>query len=167
MAKPSLQPTQIQAPTAQVVPTNYLTLWGWRTHTHQYSVTEYYQRVRPQVRVCVHLLGAGQRDSGSKCVLEQSVQSVFSAPHAHGPCTHQPLHAHFSLPTPMQDHTLPGLFFLYDSWPIAVTLRQTRPGLLRLLVRLCAVVGGAFAVTGVVDGLVHRSIKAMGQKVLL
>ena len=34
-------------------------------------------------------------------------------------------------------------------------LRDTRPGLLRLLVRVCAVVGGAFAVTGLLDKIVH------------
>ena len=47
-----------------------------------------------------------------------------------------------------------------DSTPILVELRDRRQGLLRFLVRVCAVVGGAFAVTGLIDkivwGLVSR-----------
>jgi demethoxyubiquinone hydroxylase (CLK1/Coq7/Cat5 family) len=41
-----------------------------------------------------------------------------------------------------------------------VELRESRPGLLRLLVRVCAVVGGAFALTGLLDKLVHRAVTA-------
>lgn len=40
-------------------------------------------------------------------------------------------------------------------------MRETRPGLLRLLVRLCAVVGGVFAVTGLVDRMTHAAVKAV------
>lgn len=42
-----------------------------------------------------------------------------------------------------------------DAFPILIELRDTRPGLLRFLVRVCAVVGGAFAVTGLWDKIVH------------
>ncbi len=48
-----------------------------------------------------------------------------------------------------------------DSSPIMVELRDVRPGLLRLLVRTCAVVGGAFAVTGLWDKLVHRAVTSI------
>ena len=37
----------------------------------------------------------------------------------------------------------------------AQVIKETRPGLLRLLVRLCAVVGGVFAVTRLLDKLIH------------
>lgn len=29
------------------VPTDYYSLWGWRYHSCQYSVTEYYHRFKP------------------------------------------------------------------------------------------------------------------------
>jgi hypothetical protein len=37
---------------------------------------------------------------------------------------------------------------MYDLSPIVVTINERPPSLLHLLVRLCAVVGGAFAITG-------------------
>lgn len=52
-----------------------------------------------------------------------------------------------------------------DASPIRVELHDTRPGLLRLLVRVCAVVGGAFALTGlldkVIEGLLRDARKAL------
>lgn len=44
-------------------------------------------------------------------------------------------------------------------------LRDTRPGLLRFLVRVCAVVGGAFAVTGLFDKIIHGLIKGAGKAI--
>lgn len=54
--------------------------------------------------------------------------------------------------------TLPGVLFLYDSWPIRVKLRRHRLGLFHLLVRTCAVVGGVWAVTSASDKLVHQAV---------
>jgi hypothetical protein len=55
---------------------------------------------------------------------------------------------------------LPGIYFLYDMWPIAVQLRTTRMGVLHLLARLCAVCGGVWAVTRAVDSSVHAAVRA-------
>ena len=52
-----------------------------------------------------------------------------------------------------------------DASPILVELRDTRPGLLRFLVRVCAVVGGAFAVTGLFDKIIHGLIKGAGKAI--
>ena len=57
----------------------------------------------------------------------------------------------------------PLLFHCSDASPIMVEVRESRPGLLRLLVRVCAVVGGAFAVTGIWDKIVHRAVTAAKQ----
>ena len=43
---------------------------------------------------------------------------------------------------------LPAIYFLYDLSPIMVTVKDARGGLAHLLVRICAVVGGVFAITG-------------------
>ncbi|PRW39153.1 endoplasmic reticulum-Golgi intermediate compartment 3 [Chlorella sorokiniana] len=89
----------------KVVPTDYYTLWGRKTHTYQYSVTSYYQQFK-----------GGEE-----------------------------------MP--------PAVYLLYDTSPIRVELRDTRPGVLRLLVRVCAVVGGAFAVTGLLDKIIEGLLR--------
>ena len=43
---------------------------------------------------------------------------------------------------------LPAIYFLYDLSPIMVNVRDAGDGLAHLLVRICAVVGGVFAITG-------------------
>ncbi len=43
---------------------------------------------------------------------------------------------------------LPAIYFLYDLSPIMVTIKDARGGLAHLLVRICAVEGGVFAITG-------------------
>jgi hypothetical protein len=43
---------------------------------------------------------------------------------------------------------MPSVWFVYDMSPIAVTIRQTRRSLGHLLTRICAVIGGVFAMTG-------------------
>ena len=52
----------------------------------------------------------------------------------------------------------PGIYFLYDVWPMKVILKKTRPGLLVFMVRVCAVVGGGFAFTGLVHRVVDLSV---------
>ena len=43
---------------------------------------------------------------------------------------------------------MPSVLFIYDLSPISVTITETRTSFAHLLVRVCAVVGGVFAVTG-------------------
>lgn len=50
---------------------------------------------------------------------------------------------------------LPAIYFLYDLSPIMVNVRDAGDGLAHLLVRICAVVGGVFAITGMCDRWVH------------
>lgn len=45
------------------------------------------------------------------------------------------------------ERVMPGVYFLIDMWPMKVVLREKRLGVLKLGVRICAVVGGALAVT--------------------
>jgi hypothetical protein len=57
----------------------------------------------------------------------------------------------------------PYVDLYYELSPIIVTVNQSPAGLLHFLVRLCAVVGGAFALTGLMDKVVHASMKTMGK----
>lgn len=43
---------------------------------------------------------------------------------------------------------LPAIYFLYDLSPIMVSIKDAKASLAHLLVRLCAVIGGVFAITG-------------------
>ncbi|KAK9833853.1 hypothetical protein WJX74_007907 [Apatococcus lobatus] len=52
---------------------------------------------------------------------------------------------------------MPAVWFMYDMSPILVTVREARFSFGHLLVRLCAVIGGVFAVTGMTDRAVHKS----------
>jgi hypothetical protein len=42
---------------------------------------------------------------------------------------------------------MPAVFFVFDLAPIHITIRDSR-NFLHFLVRICAVIGGVFAVTG-------------------
>ncbi|KAK9865559.1 hypothetical protein WJX84_003935 [Apatococcus fuscideae] len=54
------------------------------------------------------------------------------------------------------EQKLPAVWFMYDMSPILVTVHEARFSLGHLLVRLCAVIGGVFAVTGMTDRAVHK-----------
>ena len=41
-----------------------------------------------------------------------------------------------------------AVYFLYDLSPITVTIREERRSFLHFITRLCAVLGGTFALTG-------------------
>ncbi|KAF8408768.1 hypothetical protein HHK36_004837 [Tetracentron sinense] len=45
------------------------------------------------------------------------------------------------------DRTWPAVYFLYDLSPITVTIREERRSFLHFITRLCAVLGGTFALT--------------------
>jgi hypothetical protein len=46
---------------------------------------------------------------------------------------------------------LPGVFFIYDLSPFLVEVVQTKIGVGRLFVSLCAITGGVFTITGIVN----------------
>ena len=52
----------------------------------------------------------------------------------------------------------PGVWFRYDFSPIMVRVVETRYGFLSFLVSLCAILGGVFALSGIVDQLLYRSL---------
>jgi hypothetical protein len=54
----------------------------------------------------------------------------------------------------------PGAWFRYDFSPIMVRVVETRYGFLSFLVSLCAILGGVFALSGIVDQLLYRTMTA-------
>ena len=62
------------------------------------------------------------------------------------------------LALPLADHVQPQVVFKYDVSPIQVTITEQSLGFGHFLVRVCAVIGGVFAVTGMIDTWVFRLI---------
>jgi hypothetical protein len=91
----------------KVVPTEYHYLSGEVIPTNQFSVTEYYQQVKPS------------------------------------------------------DRSYPAVYFVYDLSPIVVTITESRRNFGHFVTRLCAVLGGTFAVTGMLDKWMCRIIELM------
>lgn len=56
--------------------------------------------------------------------------------------------------------TLPGVFFFYDLSPIKVTFKEEHVSFLHFLTNVCAIVGGVFTVSGIVDAFVYHGQKA-------
>ncbi|CAJ2668431.1 endoplasmic reticulum-Golgi intermediate compartment protein 3 [Trifolium pratense] len=67
---------------------------------------------------------------------------------------------YFSPITSQFDRTWPAVYFLYDLSPITVTIKEERRSFLHFITRLCAVLGGTFAVTGMLDRWMYRLIEA-------
>lgn len=63
------------------------------------------------------------------------------------------------------DRTWPAVYFLYDLSPITVTIKEERRSFLHFITRLCAVLGGTFALTGMLDRWMYRLLESlMGPK---
>ncbi|KAI0495483.1 hypothetical protein KFK09_021784 [Dendrobium nobile] len=59
---------------------------------------------------------------------------------------------------------LPGVFFFYDLSPIKVIFTEGHVPFLHFLTNVCAIVGGIFTVSGIVDAFVYHSQKAIKKK---
>ncbi|KAG0470114.1 hypothetical protein HPP92_016814, partial [Vanilla planifolia] len=59
---------------------------------------------------------------------------------------------------------LPGVFFFYDLSPIKVTVKEDHVPFLHFLTNVCAIVGGVFTVSGILDSFVYHSQKAIKKK---
>ena len=52
-------------------------------------------------------------------------------------------------------HGMPGIFFKYDFSPVCVTIKEHSIPFGRFLVRLCGIIGGIFATSCIVNGLIN------------
>lgn len=59
---------------------------------------------------------------------------------------------------------LPGVFFVYKMNPYSVQITyESETSFLKFLVNLSAIVGGIFAVSGLIDSLMYHCAKGMSQ----
>ncbi|XP_068642230.1 uncharacterized protein [Aristolochia californica] len=59
---------------------------------------------------------------------------------------------------------LPGVFFFYDLSPIKVTFTEQHVSFLHFLTNVCAIVGGIFTVSGIIDSFIYHGQKAIKKK---
>lgn len=63
--------------------------------------------------------------------------------------------------------SLPGVFFFYDLSPIKVRIQEQKASFLHFLTNVCAIVGGIFAVSGLVDLTVYQAEQVIKKKIEL
>ncbi|XP_008804334.2 endoplasmic reticulum-Golgi intermediate compartment protein 3-like isoform X1 [Phoenix dactylifera] len=61
----------------------------------------------------------------------------------------------------------PGVFFFYDFSPIKVIFTEENKSLLHFLTNLCAIVGGVFTVSGIIDAFIYHGQRAIKKKMEL
>ena len=62
---------------------------------------------------------------------------------------------------------LPGVFFFYDISPLKVIYNEENVSFLHFLTSVCAIVGGVFTVSGIVDSFVYHGHRALKKKIEL
>ena len=164
----------------QVVPTDYQGLWGRRRHAQQYSVTEYYHPLAKgeqqppaiffnydlspiMVGGCSGWVGWGW--GGLERVKSSGQPPLQTTPVTSKVGGSWGLGGSDSTSGTMGTCWVRGAWMVMEPPPRAIAspaptlqviVRETRPGFLHLLVRICAVVGGAFALTGMWARIIHR-----------
>ena len=82
----------------------------------------------------------------------QVVPTEFYFLKGRGISTNQYSVTEYFTPSSPADTALPAVFFLYDLSPITVSIEEKHRNLSHFLTRLCAVLGGTFALTGSAGG---------------
>ncbi|KAJ6811829.1 endoplasmic reticulum-Golgi intermediate compartment protein 3-like [Iris pallida] len=60
--------------------------------------------------------------------------------------------------------SLPGVFFFYDLSPIKVTFTDKHVPFLHFLTNVCAIIGGLFTVSGILDSFIYHGQRAIKKK---
>eukprot|EP00252_Welwitschia_mirabilis_P013399 TRINITY_DN2948_c0_g1_i1.p1 TRINITY_DN2948_c0_g1~~TRINITY_DN2948_c0_g1_i1.p1 ORF type:complete len:157 (-),score=23.70 TRINITY_DN2948_c0_g1_i1:181-651(-) len=63
--------------------------------------------------------------------------------------------------------SLPGVFFFYDLSPIKVHFTEIRTPFLHFLTNVCAIIGGIFTVSGIIDSFIYHGHRAIRKKIEL
>ncbi|TVU32096.1 hypothetical protein EJB05_23814 [Eragrostis curvula] len=67
----------------------------------------------------------------------------------------------YFVPIRPTDRAWPAVYFLYDLSPITVTIKEERRNFLHFITRVCAVLGGTFAMTGMLDRWMYQLIESV------
>ncbi|KAL5857297.1 hypothetical protein ACOSQ3_004755 [Xanthoceras sorbifolium] len=58
----------------------------------------------------------------------------------------------------------PGVFFFYDFSPIKVTYKEEHISFLHFMTNICAIIGGIFAVAGIIDAFIYHGQRTLKKK---
>lgn len=58
----------------------------------------------------------------------------------------------------------PAVYFKYEFSPVTVQYIQYKDSFLNFFIQLCAILGGVFTVTGIIDALIHKSVVSIIKK---
>mmetsp|Transcript_42676 Transcript_42676/g.51817 ORF Transcript_42676/g.51817 Transcript_42676/m.51817 type:complete len:356 (-) Transcript_42676:115-1182(-) len=155
------------------------------THALSYAVLEaVYQDLRlVNVSHTIHTLTFGQEypgivnplDNTERRLDEEQGSGTFKYFLKVVPTRYKPLHGeeyktnqysvteYFSPSKGTHGGGMPSAYFMYDLSAITVQITEKQRSLGHFLTRVCAVVGGVFAVTGMLDRFVHRILTMKGK----
>ncbi|KAG6792485.1 hypothetical protein POTOM_001635 [Populus tomentosa] len=71
---------------------------------------------------------------------------------------------HFKKSELMRLDSLPGVYFIYDFYPIKVTFKEEHTSFLHFMTSICAIIGGIFTIAGIVDSFIYHGRKAIKKK---
>jgi hypothetical protein len=136
----------------KLVPTVYEKKSGGSIVTNQFSYTE---RFRP-LAASMGGPAAQRRLLAERKATEEEEDKDKDHPghddhNTHGSAHHQPV----------ATTVLPGVFWVYDISAFQIQINQVPTSFTHFLARLCAVAGGVFTVTGLVESLLKHSKKAL------
>ena len=58
----------------------------------------------------------------------------------------------------------PSVYFKYELSPVTVEYTQYKDTMLNFIIQICAILGGVFTVTGIIDALIHQSMLTIIRK---
>lgn len=65
--------------------------------------------------------------------------------------------------SPTYEH-FPTLYFRYELSPVTVEYTQYKDSFLNFFIQICAILGGVFSVTGIIDAMIHKSVIVLLRK---
>eukprot|EP00850_Spirogloea_muscicola_P009287 SM000052S17679 [mRNA] locus=s52:18386:21667:- [translate_table: standard] len=103
------------------------------------------------------------RDIGMYQYFIKVVPTIYTDLRGHAIPTNQAWE-HFRPSAFSMGQAIPGVFFFYDLSPIKVKFMETRTSFLHFVTNVCAIVGGVFTVSGIIDAFVYHGHKAIKKK---
>ncbi|EFJ06790.1 hypothetical protein SELMODRAFT_271242 [Selaginella moellendorffii] len=71
---------------------------------------------------------------------------------------------HFKAVEGLNGRSLPGVFFFYELSPIKVLFTERKTSFLHFLTNVCAIIGGVFTVSGIIDSFIYHGHRAIKKK---
>lgn len=67
----------------------------------------------------------------------------------------------------LSENGMPGVFFIYEFAPMMVKYTEISKSFLHFLTSVCAIIGGVFTVSAIIDAMIYHSVRAIQKKIEL